>query len=230
MHIGLIGGIGPAATEFYYRNLVRLSAAAGRELELTIAHAHMPSLMQNIAANAPDAQAKIFAGHAQQLKAAGAELLGVTSIAGHFCIDELAAISPMPIVNAISELAAELTRRKLKRIGLLGTRIAMQSRLYGGLPALDVALPQGADFDTVHNEYIGMATAGRASDSQRAAMFSIGAALCREQGAQAVVLAGTDLFLAFDGRDCGFPVIDSAEVHINALFNATAPAVSKGLS
>jgi aspartate racemase len=33
MHIGLIGGIGPAATEFYYRRLVRAFAAAGRKLE-----------------------------------------------------------------------------------------------------------------------------------------------------------------------------------------------------
>ena len=39
--------------------------------------------------------------------------------------------------------------------------------------------------------------------------------------AQAVVLAGTDLFLAFDGRDCGFPAIDCAEIHINTLFSAS---------
>jgi aspartate racemase len=35
MHIGLIGGIGPAATEFYYRHLVRAHASAGRWMELT---------------------------------------------------------------------------------------------------------------------------------------------------------------------------------------------------
>jgi aspartate racemase len=36
MHVGLIGGIGPAATEFYHRNLVRAPAAANCALELTI--------------------------------------------------------------------------------------------------------------------------------------------------------------------------------------------------
>jgi aspartate racemase len=37
MHIGLIGGIGPAATEFYYRGLIDRHAKSGTRLELTIA-------------------------------------------------------------------------------------------------------------------------------------------------------------------------------------------------
>ena len=32
-----------------------------------------------------------------------------------------------------------------------------------------------------------------------------------------VLLAGTDLFLAFDGQPCNFNVIDCAELHIAAL-------------
>ena len=39
MHIGLIGGIGPAATEFYYRGLTDRHAKSGTRLELTIANA-----------------------------------------------------------------------------------------------------------------------------------------------------------------------------------------------
>ena len=39
MHIGLIGGIGPAATDFYYRGLIDRHRAAGIPLECTIAHA-----------------------------------------------------------------------------------------------------------------------------------------------------------------------------------------------
>jgi aspartate racemase len=62
-----------------------------------------------------------------------------------------------------------------------------------------------------------MAAAGQADDRQRELLFSVGNDLCRKQGAEAVVLAGTDLFLAFEGRDCGFPTIDCARVHIDAL-------------
>jgi aspartate racemase len=54
MHIGLIGGIEPAATEFYYRNLVWAHATANCALELTIAHADIHDLVQNMSDNAPD--------------------------------------------------------------------------------------------------------------------------------------------------------------------------------
>jgi aspartate racemase len=166
---------------------------------------------------APDRQARIFQRLAARLQAAGADAVAVTSMAGHFCIREFEALSPLPVINAIPELAAELARRGLTRIGLLGTRVVMSSRLYGGLGALDVVVPEGAAFDATHDEYVAMATIGAASDRQRTLFFSVGSELCRKQGAQAVVLAGTDLFLAFDGRECGFPTIDSARVHIDAL-------------
>ena len=46
--------------------------------------------------------------------------------------------------------------------------------------------------------------------------------LCRTQGAEAILLGGTDLFLAFAGQDCGFPVIDCAEAHIEAIYQKSA--------
>ena len=48
MHIGLIGGIGPAATDYYYRGLIEGHTAAGRRLELTIAHADARELVANL--------------------------------------------------------------------------------------------------------------------------------------------------------------------------------------
>ena len=66
-----------------------------------------------------------------------------------------------------------------------------------------------------------MAVAGHATESRRDLMFTIGEKLVREQGAETEVLAGTDLFLAFNGLDCGFPILDSTEDRIGALFNAS---------
>lgn len=50
MHIGLIGGIGPAATEFYYRHLVRAHADADKVMDLTIVHADIATLTRNMVA------------------------------------------------------------------------------------------------------------------------------------------------------------------------------------
>jgi aspartate racemase len=166
---------------------------------------------------APDKQAEIFLRLARRLQAAEAEAVAVTSIAGHFCIREFEALSPLPVINAIPAIEAELVNRGLRRVGLLGTRVVMQSRLYGGVAAVDVVAPQGECFDATHNAYLAMAAAGQADDQQRELLFSVGKDLCRKHGAEVVLLAGTDLFLAFDGRECGFPTIDCARVHIDAL-------------
>ena len=37
------------------------------------------------------------------------------------------------------------------------------------------------------------------------------------QGADAIVLAGTDLNLAFDGQTTDYPVIDALDVHVDVL-------------
>ena len=94
----------------------------------------------------------------------------------------------------------------------------MGTKLYGGISAAAVVLPQGEAFDQVHTNYVEMALAGRVTQAQREVFFSIGRRLCQEQGAEAVLLGGTDLCLAFADRDCGFPVMDCADVHIDAFY------------
>jgi aspartate racemase len=44
----------------------------------------------------------------RRLQAAGAEAVAVTSIAEHFCIHELEVLAPLPVINAIPEIKAEL--------------------------------------------------------------------------------------------------------------------------
>ena len=215
----MIGGIGPAATEFYYKNLVQVYKSNNKLMDLTIVHAELSDLMGNISTNTPEEQSKIFLKLALRLKAAGADVIAISSIAGHFCIPEFEKISPLPIVSAISALESELAKRGVKRIGLLGHRFPMESKLYGGISSSEVVIPLGEDLNKVHSEYVKIATKGIATDSQRELFFSVGKALCDRQKADAVVLAGTDLFLAFDGHNCGFSTIDSALVHIDALFN-----------
>jgi aspartate racemase len=73
-------------------------------------------------------------------------------------------------------------------------------------------------FEEVHESYVDMAIEGRVAEAQRRVFFAAGQHLGRERGAEVVLLGGTDLFLAFRGHDCGFPVLDCAEVHVEALY------------
>jgi aspartate racemase len=96
----------------------------------------------------------------------------------------------------------------------------MQSRVDGALAPFDVVLPPGDRLDATHDTYVAMATAGEVREEQRQVFFDVGRALCGDHGAQVVILGGTDLFLAFEGQDCGFPTLDSARVHVEALARA----------
>jgi len=226
MHVGLIGGIGPAATEFYYRGLTRAFAAAGRKLELTIVNAEVREMTANMAANDPDAQAVIFAELIGRLKAAGAKAAAVTSMGGHFCIRELMAISPLPLINAIPELNDRFGRMGVKRVGILGSGAVMRSKFYGGVTSVEIAAPLGDDLDEVHARYVAMATAAVATEDDRQFFLEAGHKLVDGQGAEVIVLSGTDLFLAFDGAKPGYRVADAAEIHIGAIVRAAMQDVS----
>ncbi|MDI1284653.1 MAG: aspartate/glutamate racemase family protein [Reyranella sp.] len=221
MHIGLIGGIGPAATDFYYRGLIDRHVAAGVPLDVTICHADVREMSRNLMGKNPARQAEIFVALVERMKAAGAKAAAITSMGGHFCVKELMAISPLPILNAIPEVDAALARRKLKKVGIIGTRTVMETRLYGGIPSVEVVPTEGEDLDRVHTNYVEMATVGHVNDAQRRVFFEAGRRLIA-RGAEVVMLGGTDLFLAFAGRDPGFPVIDCADMHVDALFTKSA--------
>jgi len=225
MHIGLIGGIGPAATEFYYRGLIDRYAKLNASLHLTIAHADVREMARNLANGDAKRQADVFAALLRRLAAAGAELGVVTSMGGHFCIRELEAISPLPILNAIPEVAAEIKHRKFKCVGILGTRMVMETRLYGAISSAAVVVPPAEALEEVHKNYAEMASVGRLTPTQREAFFRAGRALSREQGAEVVLLGGTDLFLAFQGTESGFAVLDCAEVHVEAIYRRSLAAV-----
>ena len=95
MHIGLIGGIGPAATVVYYQRLCAEMAARGARLELTIVQADIHELIRNNLADRREAQALAYAPLIDRLRAAGAECAAITSLGGHFCFAETAALSSL---------------------------------------------------------------------------------------------------------------------------------------
>jgi aspartate racemase len=221
MHIGLIGGIGPAATDFYYRGLIDRHRAAGVPLECTIAHADVGEMSRNLSGGNPAKQAAIFAELIGRLKKAGAEAAAVTSMGGHFCINQLLPISPLPLVHGIHAVDAAIRKSGLKRIGVMGTRLVMETKLYGSVSSAELVAPEGDRFGQVGDTYVAMAGIGRVTDPQRQLFFIAGRELM-ERGCEAVMLGGTDLFLAFVGHEPPFPLVDCADIHVDAIFEKSS--------
>ena len=220
MHIGLIGGIGPAATVFYYERIVRAFAAADRTLHLTIAHTSARTLSRNVTAGRVDEQVVEYRRVTDQLAAAGAGVVVITSMGGHFCASEFAAVSPLPMIDGPRAVAEYLRQRGPRRVGILGTRVVMETRLYGALDDLEPVAPAGDELARVNDDYVAMAIAGTATSGQRERLLAAGRALVREQGAEAILLGGTDLNLVYDSSPFDVSVIDSAAVHVDAIVQA----------
>ena len=217
MHIGMIVGIGPAATDYYYRYLISALAQAGRDLHLTMAHADARTLLRNQAERNVEAQVDIYRQLTERLTRSGIERIAITSIAGHFCIDAFKEVSRVPVIDLLDVVKLEVKRRGFKRIGLLGTRVVMETRFYGVLDDVEVIAPVN-DLLEVHEAYVSMASAGIATPGHREVFMRAGNALTRTQGCESVLLAGTDLALVFaKGADPGFVTVDCAEAHAAAI-------------
>lgn len=212
MHIGLIGGIGVAATLAYYHRLTR---AVDTQIEVTIVHAQVQDLLRNSLADDRKAQAAIYARLIDRLQDAGCDCAAITSLGGHFCFDETLEVSSLPLVSAISILDPYFARAGLSTVGLLGTAVVMRTQLYGQLKTTRALVPAD-DLEGVGTTYQDMAIRGHALPTDQRFFIEAGQKLIA-RGADAVVLAGTDLNLVFDGRDPGYRVVDALDAHVDVL-------------
>lgn len=219
MHIGLIGGIGPAATTAYYTRLVDAFKTAQLPLELTIVHADVAVLAKHAGSDQREAQAKVFARHIRQLQGAGCDVATITALTGHFCFDETERLSALPLINAPDLIDRFCKEQGIGVLGLLGSPPVLGTHLFGLLKAPRTVVPKG-DLDGLGKAYMEVATSGVCTPEAREMFIKAGADMVRDQGAEAVLLAGTDLGLAFDGQEPGYRVIDALEIHVDGLVAA----------
>lgn len=219
MHIGIIGGIGPSSTEFYYRQLVKQYEENKLKLELTIVHADINVLTNNLLKYDKEAQAKIFLNYIETLVKCGATHVLIPSLAGHFCLEELKTTSPLPIISALDVLTNYVNENEISKVGVLGTLPTMRTGVFGCFLEGYYVAPNPAEQIVAADTYRRFARNGYATESDKATIFAIGKRLVNQDKADLVLLAGTDFFLAFNDEDCGFKTIDCAQLHITAVVN-----------
>jgi aspartate racemase len=214
--LGLVGGLGPFATGYYYQRLVRSIEAKGRTPRLLVAHADADTARGFVERGDLDGLARYLARFVEQMAAGGAEMTAFVAITPHICVEQFAPISPLPFIDMVSEVAAEVRRRELKRVAMLGTRFTIESRMFGRLGEVEVAMPTPDETAFVHRAYLDM-VAERHTAEQVEGLRRIAHALVERERAEAILLAGTDLMMAFGAGNVDFPALDCAGVHIAAI-------------
>ena len=202
--LGLIGGLGPGATIHYYREL-----AVAKAGEMLLIHADMAHALSYVERGDRDGLASYFARLIDRMARGGAEVAAISAITPHICIRELERISPLPLVNIVTGIGAEIRARGYRRVALFGTRFVVQSRMFDMLEGIEVIVPE--QVETIHEIY--MQIVGGAGDEAREELSRIAKSL----PVDAVVLAGTDLALVFNESNIDFPCVDGAKVHIQAI-------------
>jgi aspartate racemase len=164
-----------------------------------------------------DKLAQYFAGLIDELAAAGADCAVLPAITPHICIAELARRVHVPMINVMEVIAAELRTRGLKRVAAFGTRYTVESSLFGQLADVIFVTPKPHEIDEIHESYFTIVDTGRLDAARIAGLRAIARRLCEQEGAEAILLAGTELALVFDETSAGFPAVDCTRLHIEAI-------------
>jgi len=216
--LGLIGGLGPGATVHYYRGLIAAHAAQGRVARMLIAHADVNHARPLAEADELDELARYLNGFIDATAAGGAEMAAIVAVTPHICAAQLTPLLRIPLIDMVATVADAIRDRGLKRVALFGTRSTVESRMFGRL-GVDVVMPKADEIDFIHNSYLDVVY-DRSTPEKIDRLRELARTLIRRDGAESVLLAGTDLSIVLNEENAGFPTIDCAGVHIKAITKA----------
>jgi aspartate racemase len=218
--IGLVGGLGVGAAVHYYRRLFEAHAQRGAALNLVMAHAQTTEVFRFYAAGDAAALAEYLAGFLQRLAAAGAEFAVIPAITPHMAIDELEAISPLPVFSIFPPLVEAVRKRKIARAAAFGTRYTINANLFGRLTGVELVRPRPEEIEEIHGIYQQILDGKHNPVEAHRRLTEMAQTLIRRDGVEAILIAGTDLAEVFNEANTEFPSIDCAAVHIEAIVEA----------
>jgi len=221
--LGLVGGLGVPAATHYYRSMVAALERRGVEPGIVMVHAHMRRGLAYLERGDLDSLASYLAGLIGRMAAAGATVAAIPAVTPHVCAAELERITPIPFVNILDAVAAEVEMRGWKRVALFGTRYTIESRMFGKLPEVDVVSPSASEIDAIHATYLQLANGQGEPGEHHRVLRALAHELRRRESLDAILLAGTDLSLAFNESNTDFPHLDCAGVHLAAIEQALYP-------
>ena len=211
--IGIVGGMGPAATCDLMKKIIELTP-----VEKDQDHAR---ILIDCNSAVPDRTAAILRGGespvptlvalGNRLADMGAELLLIPCNTSHYFYDDISAAVKAPVLHMLRETAAELQRRGIRRAGVLATDGTIETGIYRRTLAefgIEALQPEGEDQQAVMSVIYDGIKSGRRQMDTTAFRRAIDNLFAR--GAEIMVLGCTELPLAMElyGVDC--PCIDPA--------------------
>lgn len=218
--IGVIGGIGPESTIDYYRLFVSIyrEHRPDRYPPVIINSIDLAKALKLVSSGDLPGLAAYILEEIHRLARAGATYGLLSSNTPHIVFDEIEDSSPIPLISIVETACRAASERKLKRVGLFGTRFTMQGGFYQKVFAregIEVAVPDPGDQNFIHDTYLNELVNGIVRKETRERYIGIARRMKAGQGIEALILGGTELPLLLRGAiDIGVMLLDTAHLHV----------------
>ena len=220
--VGIVGGLGVGATVDYYRRIVAACHARSLVPNLVINHADVRRGQAYVEEGRLEILAEYLAGFIDQLQRAGASAAVLPAVTPHICLDRLLPRIHLPLISIFDAIAAETARRGLTRVALFGTKYTLEGGMWGRVPGVEIVKPRPDEIAFVGRAYQRLLDTQQGDAAETAGLRALAAELMRREGVEAILLAGTDLAVIFDENTAGFPCLDVARAHVDAIVERMA--------
>lgn len=217
--IGIIGGMSAQSTVTYYQTIIDLHhAVTGNHSYPRIVIGSIPFQPVSDASHEGDWDGvrRLVQEEGDALISAGADFLLIATNTIHKVLPELVFAKPLlTIYDAVAVAAGE---RNYTRLGLTGTRFTMSDGFYEQeliTRGLDVVIPSQQDQERIHHIIYDELVSGVVREESRE-IFSTIAGRLRKDGAEAVLLACTELELLTRDFQMSVPLLDTTLAHAEA--------------
>jgi len=220
--VGILGGMGPEASVYFYHLLIQIAQEKYKAVQDTdyppvvIYNMPLDDFDETGIRDSESVRAQLVTG-VQKLEAFGARYIVIACNTVHRFHAEMQAAVSVPVLNIVSETAAEALRRGYKKVVLLTSEDTNRSGLYRdacekiGLATISV----GNEEQQKLNEIILHVMAGTQGPADVRTADEILKRI--EANADAVLLGCTELPLAIREGDLDIPVLNSNRVILEAV-------------
>lgn len=214
--LGIIGGMGPEASQVMYRELIELTDAKRDQDHLDVliySHASMPDRTAAIESGNTAEIRGLLAADAVKLRRAGADVLAIPCNTSHYFISDIEKAVDIPVVNMVEEAAARIAQKPdVKKVGILATDGTLRTGLYRraleklGLEAFE---PDEKHQKTVMRIIYDQIKAGRKGDRDDFASVDL---FLKKNGCDGAILACTELSVFRENHELDSFYVDAMRV------------------
>ncbi|HIY80408.1 MAG TPA: amino acid racemase [Candidatus Olsenella excrementavium] len=195
--LGVIGGMGPEATAFFYEEVIKHTNASRDQEHLDmviISQASMPDRTHAIITGDDARLIQVMREDAQALETLGCTCIAIPCNTSHYFYDKIQSFTGVPIIHMPREAVREAAQaRRARRIGIMGTDGTVRSGVYArecealGIECMVPSPERQADVMSIIYENV---KAGHPADMGK---FSLVVDELVRRGCDAIILACTEL-------------------------------------